>query len=163
MTRLPSHNSRFTNVMTRLPSHNSRFTNVMTRLPSHMILGFRATMLQNFGDLLLYVFSYSFFNLFFNQQEKSIPRLPTTKFSIKYTNSDDFGVYRSFCRRSDSLTAHVFICRRSCSLSLTNFFFGEDPLVFSYRKSLPRCAIKFVTQPTRRNRSQQRLLVGWGF
>jgi hypothetical protein len=41
--------------------------------------------LQNHGDLLLYVFSYSFFNLFFNQQEKSIPPLPTTGFSVKYT------------------------------------------------------------------------------
>jgi hypothetical protein len=127
-----------------------------------MILGFRDTSYKN---LAIYSFmSFPILSLIFSliNKRKVYHSYQLQNFQ-KIHDSDDFGIYRSFCRRSDSLIAHVFLCRRSCSLSLTNFFFGEDPLVLSYRKSLPRCAIKFVTQPTRRNRSQQRLLVGWGF
>lgn len=160
-----------TNNTTRVPSHNRSCSEPHfkiykckcscsepqeVRVPSHK--------LQNLGDLLLIFFSYSFFNLFFNQQEKSIPRLPTTEFSENTEIPTIFGVYRSFCRRSNSLIAHVFFWNTDrVRYRSPIFFFREDPLVFSYRKSLPRCAIKFVTQPTRRNRSQQRLLVGWDF
>jgi hypothetical protein len=78
--------------------------------------------LQNHGDLLLIFFSI--FSLIFSliNKRKVYHGYQLQNFQ-KIHDSDDFGVYRSFCRRS-------------CSLSLTNFFFREDTLVLSYRKGL---------------------------
>ena len=113
--------------------HNSKLPHLYHWLPMHTNLGFRCTKLQDLGNLLLIIFSYFFFNLFSNPPERKEKNTKKRKISSSFATRRslieiEFAKLTFFSvRRSDSLIAHVFFCRRSCSQGSRFFSRGKRP------------------------------------
>ena len=113
--------------------HIQNMTNLYHRLSMHRKLVFRCTKLQDLENLLLIIFSYFFSNLFSNPPERKEKNTKKRKISSSFATRRslieiEFAKLTFFSvRRSDSLIAHVFFCRRSCSQGSRFFSRGKRP------------------------------------